>query len=728
MPNPKARGHELFKEIIESFKRQADPTAGMTLRQIANQALGLGSPRNASIVGRTIHEFDRYFWKQGFHKSCVNWRLIEEDHPGLFGNERRTTVRSSPISEMLQALRDEHRSVLNQIRSNPVTAAIVQDIGRFPDNSYLYEAEVALVEDAEMPIPEGVAMKLHWTSPFFQMQGTLLAYDALSSRVIFEVDQEVPRTFRFTEFALYPAVDELILAVRDRLKLVESSSASLPMGLLGGDVVKATASYRPPPSTPLDASQIESIRRCLEQNVTYLWGPPGTGKTHALAHLMAHLATSGQRVIAVAISNVAVDQMASRLTGALQSLGRDGSRLLDEGLILRFGYARLPEVTGESRLFPNRSKIQRLRRAMHDAHAEYRKIPEAHTERRALQQKVINDLKQELRDVTRDTIQSANVVLTTAVQTCLEAAFELGKCDVVVIDEASMMSAPFAMCAAALARSRVVVAGDFRQLGPIAAAKSELALKWLHRDLFAVAGIDGSTMDHPKMTMLTTQRRMHRDIRDMVNLDFYGHRLTGEGAASQLRSTAIAPLPGRAAVLIRVTPQDGSRVELTGSHSRFNDVTAKLTARMAIALSRQDDALAIGVIAPYRAQVVAIKSLVKGAGLSNEAYLRIKVGTVHAFQGSESDVVIWDLVDTADHLIGKLYQGDRGDRLANVAISRAQGKLVVVGDPEAFFQAPGQEMVKALKKILFRRFRSGRDTLSVQDAIEWCERVGIPGS
>jgi len=407
--------------------------------------------------------------------------------------------------------------------------------------------------------------------------------------------------------------------------------------------------------------------------------------------------------------------MASRLVKALESLGPAGKTLLDDGRILRFGHSRLPEVTGERRLFPSRDEIQRLRKALHEAHSEYRRIPDTNTEKRALHQKLINDLRQALRDVTKKTIESASIVLTTAVQTCLEPSFELGSTDMVVIDEASMMPVPVAMCAAGLAKTNVVVTGDFRQLGPIALAKSEVALKWLHRDVFSAAGISGNAPAHPGLTMLHTQRRMHRDIRDMVNRPFYGGLLTGEADASRLRATALGPLPGLATVLVKATSSDGSKVQTTEAQSRVNEFTANVTAQLAVGLAKRNPEIEVGVITPYRGQVSAIKRLLKYHDPPAEAQRRVRVGTVHAFQGSEADVIIWDLVDTPEHTIGKLYQGEAGDRLANVAISRAQGKLVVIGDPDAFFNARGSEMVRAVKNILFHRFVGNKNTVRVTD-------------
>ena len=77
---------------------------------------------------------------------------------------------------------------------------------------------------------------------------------------------------------------------------------------------------------------------------------------------------------------------------------------------------------------------------------------------------------------------------------------------------------------------------------------------------------------------------------------------------------------------------------------------------------------------------------------------RIKIGTIHTFQGSECDVIIFDMVDCFvlengnNNKIGRLYKGDSGERLLNVAISRARHKLIVVCDPEYIKNIPGNRI------------------------------------
>ena len=709
---------DLFRQIIAAFRRRPDPAEGLTLLQIANMVFGLGGPQKAAIVGRAINDFTKYFRKHGIYKVCVNWRLIEEDHPDLLASRRPAAAvpPAAPIQEMLKALEDERRSVQEELKQRPIAAAIVREVARFPDNTFMYEADVVLSGDADFPIPEGVALKAQWYSPYLQLRGALLAWDPMQSRIIFEVDQEIPSANLRSNLTIIPAIDELIMAVRDRLKASATEPGTLPMRLLGTSVRATSGGSGRVESTDLDDPQRESIRRCLTQDITFLWGPPGTGKTHTLARLMAHLALSGKRVVAVAIANVAVDQLASQLVKALAALGSAGERLLDDGQILRFGHPRLPEVIAERRLFPNREEIQRLRKALHEAQLDYRKIPERDTQGRALQQKVINDLRQSLRDVTKTTVQSARVVLTTAVQTCIEASFASGSFDAVIIDEASMMPVPYAVCAASMAKERVVVGGDFRQLGPIAIATTDVAMRWLHKDCFTVAGIEGANPEHPGLTMLTCQRRMHRDIREMVNAPFYSGKLTGEAPVEKTASVSLAPGAGAATVLVKATLADGSATRMTEGHSRANDFTAQLTTDLAVSLAKRLLDGRIGVITPYRAQVALIKRLVKDAGLAPTQLERIRIGTVHAFQGSEADVVVWDLVDSRSAPVGRLYHGEAGNRLANVAISRAQGKLIVVGDPDSFFETRGAEMVKALKNILFIAFAKGKNTLTPAEA------------
>jgi len=198
---------------------------------------------------------------------------------------------------------------------------------------------------------------------------------------------------------------------------------------------------------------------------------------------------------------------------------------------------------------------------------------------------------------------------------------------------------------------------------------------------------------------------MHEKICDLINRQYYGNALRSAVSLDGIRACQLQPLAGKAAVLVEYAPCDGSQVEQTAGGSRQNLGSAGVVVKLVEKIVSADDQVQIGVIAPYRAQVSLIKRQLRSTPLAAQLDKSIRVGTVHAFQGSEADVIIWDIVDDRACNVGRLYRGEAGDRLVNVAISRAKGKLIIVGDPEAFFEARGAEASGQFRWLFRTRFR-----------------------
>jgi superfamily I DNA and/or RNA helicase len=82
---------------------------------------------------------------------------------------------------------------------------------------------------------------------------------------------------------------------------------------------EAPPSFQPEVSfTPLDgslnASQREAVRFALSaEDLAILHGPPGTGKTTTVVELIRHAVHRGERILACAPSNLAVDNLLERL-------------------------------------------------------------------------------------------------------------------------------------------------------------------------------------------------------------------------------------------------------------------------------------------------------------------------------------------------------------------------------------------------------------------------------
>ena len=76
----------------------------------------------------------------------------------------------------------------------------------------------------------------------------------------------------------------------------------------------------------LDESQKEAVRFAREATLALVHGPPGTGKTTTIVELIAQCAARGERVLACAPSNVAVDNMLERVAARAEELDRLGKR------------------------------------------------------------------------------------------------------------------------------------------------------------------------------------------------------------------------------------------------------------------------------------------------------------------------------------------------------------------------------------------------------------------
>lgn len=85
----------------------------------------------------------------------------------------------------------------------------------------------------------------------------------------------------------------------------------------------------------------------------------------------------------------------------------------------------------------------------------------------------------------------------------------------------------------------------------------------------------------------------------------------------------------------------------------------------------------IGVVTPYRAQArflsTCIRELLQKTKLQHAPVL---AATVHKFQGSERDMMLFDTVDSyPSERPGVLFFDHKNHRLVNVAVTRARGNL-----------------------------------------------------
>lgn len=432
---------------------------------------------------------------------------------------------------------------------------------------------------------------------------------------------------------------------------------------------------RPPELTlsrPLNPEQREAVLRALGAEDFFLvHGPPGTGKSTVLAEVAVQAAARGERLLATAASNAAVDHLLelclerglpavrvghpARVAPHLVQHTLDvvveehpdyriARELFEEAFDLQ-GYARKQRKQGRSR--------QRFAQARESSAEARRLIDEA----RALERKAVQAV-----------LQRARVVCATCA-TLEGGPLAAERFDVALLDEATQAVEPLALLAF-LKAGRVVLAGDHCQLPPTILSQ-EAARRGLARSLF-----ERLLEDHGDAVkkMLAEQHRMHEQIMSFPSREMYGGALRAHPAVAG-RTLAEVLTPGAAVdappVLFLDTAGKGFEEAVAeGSESRFNEGEAALVvARARELLAAGLPARELAVIAPYSAQAALLRERL--------AEPEVEVDTVDAFQGREKDAVLVSL--TRSNAEGQL--GFLNDlRRMNVALTRARRHLFVVGD------------------------------------------------
>jgi DNA replication ATP-dependent helicase Dna2 len=432
---------------------------------------------------------------------------------------------------------------------------------------------------------------------------------------------------------------------------------------------KALAKDRAP--TPLATKYFPKLRAAQKQafalpgyRAAFLWGPPGTGKTTTLGALMATwlLANPTARALLISTTNSAVDSALLSIDRALDQIGQDGLKARRQCVRLGTNFIAANYVTrahliprGNDSLLANLSRLEASR-------------PPA-TRAREFQKwrAEIGDLRQQLAIETETALANANLVAFTASRAAysFEALRERAPFDLIVFDEASQINIPFALALAPLAKS-TLFAGDPQQLAPVVRSRAKEARAWIGQSMFKWAG-------EMKSCFLDEQYRMAAPICDLVSGSFYDGKLRVASDAKtnpawlRDRSCEGAPARWKKPIIVQEVFKKPTRSKRYGGNIRQQ--SAFFTAQIILQLLIHTPANEILVLTPFRAQRNLIRKYLRDREISG-----IDVNTVHRAQGSERNTVIFDPVDAGSRFL----QDENGYRLINVAMSRAQARLILL--------------------------------------------------
>ena len=106
----------------------------------------------------------------------------------------------------------------------------------------------------------------------------------------------------------------------------------------------------------LNQNQINAVLKGLSNKVTYMWGPPGTGKTETITALIDRYYSLGKRVLLISNTNQAVDQVLLKMCDKISKLP-EGESVLNSGKFIRMGKIKKEELDTKYGEFLNLDSI-----------------------------------------------------------------------------------------------------------------------------------------------------------------------------------------------------------------------------------------------------------------------------------------------------------------------------------------------------------------------------------
>jgi hypothetical protein len=460
------------------------------------------------------------------------------------------------------------------------------------------------------------------------------------------------------------------------------------------------------PENLLNAGQWRALRGVMREPVSMVWGPPGTGKTHTVAHILVayiiHAITTGQpvRILVAAFTHHAIANVLTKLVSLADAYG------------LRADHLAIVKVAGGGG----------------SGHAADEDLPERI-------ELIDNDGKSVRAHLGRET---TCVVVGSTVWGTYKAMEDppAELFDVVLIDEASQMLLSEALIALAAMKSSgsLILAGDDKQLPPIIHGSYPVAHEAILSSVFAFmrSRMESRLEDIPKadhelfkdrfLFQLEENFRMNEPLTAYPRQMLYDGRFFSTKPDIRMRShLVINPEsddlldlilhPDRAAVLCRYNTTRSYTSRNPIEAGVIGDIVGRLAATLIddrtgeLFTPVEFAARGLAVLSPHRAQNSTIRTILTEQGFGTLERPMPLVDTVDKLQGQERDIVL-----VSYGVADEEYARAEGEFLLssnrfNVAATRARHKLVVLCSDLLLDIVPTDRDV-LLESMMLKEYRS----------------------
>ena len=411
-----------------------------------------------------------------------------------------------------------------------------------------------------------------------------------------------------------------------------------------------------------------NLQNNLCENIEFVFGPPGTGKTTYVARdviLPMMKSIEELKILVLTPTNKSADVLVRRL---MESMGADQSYM---NWLVRFG-ATNDNVIEQSGVFRDKTF----------------------------------DIRTFSKNVTVTTIARFPYdyfLPDDGTRLHLSAL----KWDYIVIDEASMI--PLANIVYPLYKKtpeKFIIAGDPFQIEPITTVD-----EWKNKNIYTLVELDSFTdpitVPHTyRVELLTTQYRSIPEIGEIFSRFAYGgvlkHFRTTESQKVlpindfiDLKPLNIIKFPVSKFESIYRSKRLQSKTPYQVYSALFAFEFVKYLSAL-IELVKGEENFRVGLIAPYRAQADLIDKLMISVALPKN--IDVQIGTIHGFQGDECDIIIAlfnpppSITTHKDMFLNKL-------NIVNVSISRARDYLFILMPDDNTENVGNLSLIKKVERL-----------------------------
>ena len=451
------------------------------------------------------------------------------------------------------------------------------------------------------------------------------------------------------------------------------------------------------PNGLLNEGQWAAWRGVFREPLTLIWGPPGTGKTHTVAHILVGYALAAReagqplRILVTASTHHAIVN------------------------VLR----KTAELAADYGLGAESLTVSKLQGSGNAADVE---LPTS-------VERVGDDGLEAL--LGRE---SPCVVVGGTVWSVFKGMREAGGLiqqwfDVVLVDEASQMKLPDALVAfsSSKANSNIVLAGDDQQLPPIIHGSYPEEHEHMLSSVFAFvrhrmndAAAEDPTVRERMLFQLEENFRMNEPLTAYPRDVLYAGRFRSTKPEIRIATTQPIDLASSDLLDLLLHPERPvvlCRYAAPRSFTARNPVEAELVAALAERLSRvlidertgepftprEFARRALAVLSPHRAQNSAIRQALRDRGFDTAAKPLPLVDTVEKLQGKERQVIFVSYGVADEEYASAEAEFLLSRNRFNVAATRAERKLVVFCSDTVLDLVPTDRIV-LLESMMLKEF------------------------